>query len=269
MKSERVSHRLFVLGLSVLAGLVPAVAWACSCVGPMPLGLLGTDGQLPANARGLLWDHLPRSEYNQKTLSAVKLTGPGGKTLRVESQKITLAGRAMALLRPAGGFKPGQTYQFQGVSALAQDQRLKVSVSPTSLQPHKGSLELELGQPRAQKVTMLTRSGSCSTQLPATVIPIAIQLPAAAKAFQNQLYYQTLIDGKTPWQPQTSLCSQSVPGVSWIGERGSDQLYTSCDPQAEEGLKPGRHTVEMQATLPGTNIIFRSERVSFEARCPS
>lgn len=258
---------LLKLSLGAVLGLLPAAALACSCLGPAPLGLLGKDGALPANSWGVVWDNQSRSQDNPQTLAPVKIIGPGGKALKVESKPVSPeSGVKLVLLRPAGGFKLGQQYRFEGVSGRKEAQRITVSRSATALVKHQAVLELKVGALKRQDITVLTRYGSCSATVPANVVPIELSLPAAALPFKDQLYYQTLVDGQ-PWKPLRSLCSQSVPGVSWLGERGKDQLFSTCASGAEEGLKPGLHSVEMLASLPGTELVYKSKKMKFEIKC--
>ncbi len=260
---------LLKLSVGVLVGLIPAAALACSCLGPAPLGLLGKDGTLPANSWGVLWDNQSRSQDNPQTLAPVKIIGPGGKPLKLESKPISPeAGVKLVLLRPAGGFKPGQQYRFEGVSGRQEAQRITVSRSATALTKAHTALELKVGALKREAITVLTRYGSCSTTVSTNVVPIELNLPAAALPFKDQLYYRTVVDGQ-PWKPLRSLCSQPVPGVSWLGERGRDQLFSACASGAEEGLKPGVHSVEMVASLLGTDILFKSKKVKVELKCPT
>lgn len=259
--------RTSILMTLMLSSGLAAAAWACKCPGPIALGLLADDGALPANARGLLWDYVPPAGSSQRTLPAIKLLGSNGQVMKLASEPVVLDGRKMALLRPADGFKPGQTYVFKGASAMSLNQKVTVTLSMTSLQKHPGSLELRLGHLKRQEVSIATHEGSCFRKISAGVLPVEIKLPQAAETFRSQLYYQTLVDNKL-WHPLTSQCDLFLPGISWLGERGGDQLYTACDPGSKAGLSPGRHTVEMRALLPGTDLEYRSEKISVELSCP-
>jgi len=93
-------------------------------------------------------------------------------------------------------------------------------------------------------------------------------IPQEFRAFKDQRYYETLIDGDKMWYPKTSSCTQFVPGISWLREKGKDMLYTACDRCGfVGGIEPGKHTVEMRAQLPGTEIEMRSQ-VEIDFSCP-
>jgi len=53
--------------------------------------------------------------------------------------------------------------------------------------------------------------------------------------------------------------------------RGTDRIYTRCDPEAatlaDEGIAPGAHTVQMVAHLPGTDLELRTHPADFHLDC--
>jgi hypothetical protein len=127
-----------------------------------------------------------------------------------------------------------------------------------------GPVALKLGEATIAAL-QIAKGLSCSESVTAAQLPIEMDLPEAMRAFRDQLYFETVIDGSDRWRPSASICSPIVPGASWRG-RGVDLLFSACG--GEGGLAAGRHTVEMRASLPGTNVSAVTSKVEADLKCP-
>jgi len=128
-------------------------------------------------------------------------------------------------------------------------------------------VELKIGEPTTGAVAV-PAGGICSEGVTAAQLRIVMDLPEAMKAFRDQLYFETIIDGTHHWSPYGSICALVLPGSSWQG-KGVDLLFTVCgDKPDDRGLSAGHHTVEMRASLPGTNVSAMTSKVEIDLKCP-
>jgi hypothetical protein len=137
------------------------------------------------------------------------------------------------------------------------EQRISVTVSDQAAVSPAGPVALKIGEP-------ITGTLSIAAQL-----PIEMVLPEAMRAFRDQFYFETIIDGTDRWSPSAGICTIVLPGASWRG-KGVDLLFSACGDTpalARGGLAAGRHTVEMRASLPGTNVLVVTFKVEVELRC--
>ena len=105
-------------------------------------------------------------------------------------------------------------------------------------------------------------------------VRIKSELPQGAQRWREQLLYRTIIDGNIKWIAMKSLCSTIVPGRNWEQKAiGHELVYAFCkrpEPDSNLGgylgtfrppglpLVTGRHTLMMQAFLPGTGVILQT-----------
>jgi hypothetical protein len=137
------------------------------------------------------------------------------------------------------------------------EQRISVTVSDQAAVSPAGPVALKIGEP-------ITGTLSIAAQL-----PIEMVLPEAMRAFRDQFYFETIIDGTDRWSPSAGICTIVLPGASWRG-KGVDLLFSACGDTpalARGGLAAGRHTIEMRASLPGTNVLVVTFKVEVELRC--
>ena len=126
-------------------------------------------------------------------------------------------------------------------------------------------MALKIGEPTTGALAV-AKGGSCSESVTAAQLPIEMDLPEAMRAFRDQLYFETIIDGTERWGPSSSICYPIVPGASWRG-KGVALLFCACTPFSSQGLATGRHTVEMLASLPGTDVLAVTSKVEVELKC--
>lgn len=259
------------LGLALMPLLAaPLVAWACSCARLEQWGFLGAEGLQPANTRGLLWHGVFSGSAEPQALP-VQILDDKGQALPVSFEAVATAPTEnLWLFRPAAGLLPGKTYTFLTTTGYQKTpQNWQISLAPLALQAPSEPLALKVGPSELGPVRVLTRAGMCSEQVRAYQLPVEMVLPAAMQPFKQQLFYQTLIDGKTLWQPQSSLCDVPRPGESWQGLKGLDLLYTACEGgKFSHGLTPGKHQLQIRALLPGSEVLIESETIDVQMQCP-
>jgi hypothetical protein len=125
---------------------------------------------------------------------------------------------------------------------------------------------LKIGEPITGAVAV-PAGGICSEGVTAAQLRIVMDLPEAMRAFRDQLYFETIIDGTHHWSPYGSICALVLPGSSWQG-KGVDLLFSVCgDKPDDRGLATGHHTVEMRASLPGTDVSAVTSKVEVEVKC--
>jgi hypothetical protein len=296
-----------------LAFLAPERSAACSCICYYPTwGFVSGGGLIPSNSAGLLWWGEFEGSNGTDQALPVQIAGASGEPLPVEYELVSPRGRRIPrwmrskprrlwLFRPRDGFKIGKSYIFttrpicqsviggySGPISL-EEQRISVTVSDQAAVSPAGPVTLKIGEPITD-LLQVAAGLSCSAVVNAAQLPIEMDLPEAMRAFRDQLYFETIIDGTDRWGPSASLCTLVLPGASWRG-KGVDLLFSSCgdmqlsftpceegsgveelleDPavRSKAGLAAGRHTVEMRASLPGTDVLAVTSKIEVELRCP-
>jgi hypothetical protein len=148
------------------------------------------------------------------------------------------------------------------------EQRVSVTISDQAAVSPAGPVALKMGEPITWALG-IAAGVSCGATVTAAQLPIEMDLPEAMRAFRDQLYFETIIDGTRRWSPSASICCPIVPGASWRG-KGVDLLFSVCDDRelSRAGLAAGRHTVEMRASLPGTDVSAVTFEVEVDLKCP-
>lgn len=278
MRRSHGSYRHLEIILCFLGLLLFTVqpANACSCGFYKVWGFLSPNGQVPLNSHGVMW----WGEFTgtAKETAPVQITDDAGKVVPMVYEKYTPAQPSLALksiwmFRPKDGFKAGKSYIFMthqrmGNHKIEPPQRIRVTVSAAEVTKNTKPLTLKKGNQTAEMLTVLSRAGSCSSEVTANQLPIAMQLPPELQSFKEQFYYETLIDGVTKWGASRSLCSTVPPGTSWQG-KAVDLLYSTCALSVEPGLGSEKHTVTMRASLPGTDIQFTTAPIEVDLPCPA
>lgn len=274
------SHKLLLMVLVFLAS-IPARVLACSCSGPFPLGFMSSNGEIPSNAKGLLWQgDLRKDQYNAENLPFQILNAQGNKepiTFEVFSHEQNFR---LFLVKPSRGFIPGEKYtftsevgHFEKLMGMAEwnnlkAQKVEISVNQMAFNNPKHPYILDVGTLSEKKV-YVPAGGSCGWEVATSAIPIDMVIPVKYRHFKDQLHYETWIDGNIRWYPAETLCDQFIPGSSWLNKKGSDLIYTNCNRwSAEYGIQPGKHTVEMRAYLPGTDVEIKSQVKEIDLSCP-
>lgn len=266
------------IALHVLAGaaiivssMAPSPVQACSCRGFEDRGFLGPrDGRLPANAAGVAW-YVPWTRYQLEAPGIEELERRftveirDGGTFRQLPVSVTPVEGFLGVyvVGAAGeGLKVGTTYRFTVDKAHPRGYGLRqvvVTVDRDGL-PADAELGLQIG-PATSASVHVPDGASCSARIMATQVAIDAILAPHASRWREQLLYRSILDGYVEWNLPDSACSLIPPGRS-RAETGRDRYFVSCesswfshDPPA---LAPGRHTLQMQAFLPGTDIVLET-----------
>jgi hypothetical protein len=255
--------------------LAPERSAACSCVCYFNTwGFVSGEGLIPSNSPGLLWwGEFEGSNGTDQDLP-VQIANASGEPLPVKYELVSKdKPRSLWLFRPRDGFKIGKSYVFttrqvcQKFLGNGNEQRISVTVSDQAAVSPAGPVALKVGEPITDAL-QIAKGVSCAESVTAAQLPIEMDLPEAMRTFHDQLYFETIIDGTDRWGPSASICTLVLPGASWRG-KGVDLLFSVCgDTQPPRGLAAGRHTVEMRASLPGTDILAVTSKVEIDLKCP-
>lgn len=268
--------RLLLLSLLTLAAAgQPIPAWACSCGWDDGRFLIEDRGEVPANARGVVWwgaFHGEDRKLRLPTTAELRVERwQGGLFLPVEHTIEPLTppgpktddGPTLFLLVPRQGMKAGQVYRFSRVAEVTQGeppeptQSVEVTVGETAFD-RKVAIELRAEALGKDTIGTTTLAGSCQTEIEAARARIELVWPGPAEKWRPSLFFLTTVDGQ-PWRPTESLCHQVPPGSSWQGP-GRELLFATCA-LGEYGIRPalslkeGEHRVEMKVWLPGTEAV--------------
>jgi hypothetical protein len=259
-------HIAFVL-LLVWHGS-PRPLRACSCI-VMRQGqfLVANNTVLPANAKGVAWWTGPRAPGAAAPLASdFKVEEVTGKTTaRTLPHPLTRLEDDVFLVAPRTPLRAERSYRFSG-PGMGGAQQVTVIIDRVSLVPSR--TRYPLGVSPVKTGSLRVRAGaSCSAEMKAAQVEVALKHPASSPRFESGLLYRTLVDGKPTWHPTRSLCERLPPGRSWAGF-GKDLIYASCTTSfGDGGLSRGRHTVQLEAVLPGTSVRFLSEEKTIDLVC--
>ena len=275
--------------LIVSLGVYAQYASACSCL-YLAYGFIGPyTSRLPANALGIPW---------YVSTEAARYRSPEDSFAVVESRfilevlnkdqfvpislRITVAQEfttpidtyMIYHINPKDGrLKPGATYRVidqleSGIrSETHNDQEVVVEVDHETLTADT-PLILHVGNAKVDGFHV-GANASCSEWLKVSHARIASRLPAEFRKWEDQLLFRTIVDGE-PWQVRRSLCSLVEPGRGWDSV-AHDRIFAACEEPSfspiSPVLAPGRHSVMIEARLPGTDIVLQTEKRFVNLAC--
>jgi hypothetical protein len=259
-----------LLGLSLVAAAWPDPALACSAIDCVQGYLYPGDGAtIPANAGALLWRPQGPRAVETVTSTATRLRR---EDTQAEVGFTTAPLDGALVLTPDAPLSPG-AYVFEDGGACAHSafpapQPVRFVVG--SAAPTPTTLGTLVPGALDQIQQMVAAGAACSELVPAAVMDVRLTLSAEAQPWSALLLYRTVVDGQ-PWRPNDSLPRVVPTGASWMG-RGVDRLYAACGPTqlgsgVNGGLSEGPHSVVMQATLPGTNLLLETPPVQVTLTC--
>ncbi len=295
----------FAVSVVVLVLLNPLPAHGCSCLELEDWGFLGPqNGHLPANAAGVLWfkpfdrfrPQPPPSESSVAgRITVEKLVQDRFESLPPIARKAD-GFRGIFVVAPREGLIVGATYRFTDNGSMLTDhdphwasvrergsgpyRQIQVIVDADEL-PANAQLTLENGAAPEMPIFIAEGDLCGMSGQHQPLAPIATRLPSNAQKWQDRLLFRTLVDGE-PWAGAGSSCSVFPSGRSWR-QVGQDIIYGTCPdpdvrgavPLAWRGprgpmrlLPPARHTVQMEAFLPGTDIVLESGTLAVDLSCP-
>lgn len=258
---------LLLASLTALAALVaPTAAHACSCAWVQAAGFLAPqDGAMPLNAQGILWGGSGKLDPAQ--VQVLRLTDDKGGAQPVPFTLHEVGG-GVTHVRIQDKVAAGERYRFRTRAFNTFDKSLQLEVDPATQEPWQvvtftvsptplliESLKPTLEVGAAEWVTLSEPMGaSCARPVSAAQRKLRVVLPAELAGFEQHLIYATLIDGKTPWSPRSSLCDFVPPGRTWTDVPGTDLVYAACDgvaPRAhQQRLPEGASQLVVQVLFP-------------------
>lgn len=277
----------------------PQPTFGCSCVKPENWGFIGPeDGRLPSNAAGVLW-FKPGQQPRQSVAAriAVERLREGRFEPVAASARRVEGFHGIYLVAPREGLAVGATYRFTDRGSILDYDfpRLADSVRPRGSGPHRqvrvtvdadpltatSPLALKTGPSATEPIQVASGGGACAVRgQPVPHVPIEAVLASGARKWAGQLLFRTLVDDE-PWAGASSLCSLYPSGRSWR-QLGHDTVYSTCQAESRgeapiafreprgffRELAPGHHSLKMEAILPGTGIVLKSQTVTVDLGCP-
>ena len=279
----------------------PQPTRGCSCLRPAHWGFIGPeDGQLPANATGVLW-YKPRQADESSVAARITVE----KHVQDRFERVAGTARSVDgfpgifLVAPRDGLTIGSTYRFTDRGSILDDghpdwaddvrplgsgphRQIQVTVDPDRLTA-SSSLTIEAGATTTEPIRVASGGGACVVfGEPIPHVAIEAGLAPEAERWRGQLLFRTLVD-EEPWAGADSLCSLYPSGRSWR-QVGRDTVYSTCQEPDARGETPiayrpppggryrtlaaTRHNVKMQAILPGSGIFLESETLAVDLSCP-
>ncbi len=235
---------LLVIGCAAI-GLVPTAALACSCpTHQYNYFQVGSSGVLPANAYGVPW----LKSYDS-VLSVVQVIG--STETPVDYTVEQLDNSFINLVRPTN-WAQGNQYRIQARAAKAD---IKVGDNVELRSP-------KLSASSTVVDSLWVTSSSCSMEVKAAYVDVAMNLGLDP----DDYFFKTYVDGRQ-WNTSSDSCTRVPPGESWVG-RGTDRIMALCvEDEGFGGLSTGPHTVRMEAYLPNTEIIHKSNTIDIDLDC--
>lgn len=254
---------IFALGLV----LAPRTGEACSCPSCPPARLVPS-GEVPANVPRFRLVHPAWGQGQPIEVTVVDL---------VEQRPIRIG---LLLPNESGSesyftirepLVPGRTYQVriaQPCGGIEREDVIDLFVGPERPLPH--ALGHLVPSPLTADQISLSAGAQCAALVSAHYVDLTLAFDPSAEPWATSFDLSTIVDDE-PWAPRTSLCQLLEPGTSWLG-RGVDRIFTTCGhdpPWVVPGLEPGRHTVQMRATLshPDERIVLETPLLEVELGC--
>ncbi len=279
---------LLLASLVALAALVaPSAAQACSCAWVQAAGFLAPqDGLMPLNAQGILWGGSRKLDPAQ--VQVLRLTDAKGGAQPVPFTLHEVGG-GVTHVRLQDKVAPGERYRFRTRAFNAFDKSLQIEVDPVTQETWQvvtftvspKPLLIESLKPTLEvgpvETLMLSEpmGASCAHQVLAAQSRLRVVLPAELVGFEQHLIYATLIDGKTPWSPRSSLCDFVPPGRTWTDVPGTDLVYAPCQGApsartAQQRLPEGAAHLVVQVLFPQVSPkAALTPKTKIELKCSS
>lgn len=264
---------------TIVATLVASAqveAEACSCGMPDALGFVAASGELPANAKGVVW--IGRAKPSAKVIKVFRLVAHGKVAVAFKVDALGSWDKAdpeysLFLIRPAKPMKPGERYRFVTKEHGGRDdapQTNEYTVSDQTLPEATDAVELRATPAQAGTERVSDVSGMCSNSVAAVASNINVVLPQAWAPFSEQLLYRTIVNDK-PWNPKSSLCRTLMPGRSQQ-PTATDRIFRRCsaDADSDAGVanKDARIVIEITAPTVDAKLLIRSKPLSVALNCP-
>ena len=134
----------------------------------------------------------------------------------------------------------------------------------------KTEFTLDIG-PITTEFIGVAAGGSCSDGLEVSQVKVEGKLAKFAQRWREQMLYSSIVDGEFNWMAHKSLCETIPLDRSWEAV-GYDRIFTACRKLSglhyvKYNLAPARHTLKMQAFLPGTGVVLKTDVKLVDLRC--
>ena len=255
--------------------LAPSVH-ACSCGLPFDWGFIGAEsGRLPANAAGVAW-FTPREISDNEDLTGrftAEIREAGEfRLLPVKVSLVEDFPGIYVIALEGKGLKPGATYRFtvDKVDRYERGHKQALVTIDHQVLSVETDLTLDIG-PNTTEFIAVPAGGSCFDTLKASQVKVEGKLAKDAQHWREQMLYRTIVDGEINWMAYSSLCETIPPGRSSEAV-GLDRIFAACLEipglfYVDNDLVLARHTLKMQAFLPGTGVVLETDVKFVDLRC--
>ncbi len=129
--------------------------------------------------------------------------------------------------------------------------------------------QLELTPGIRNPVNLRVNSGLCANSFDAFVTTMSVVLTEDAEPWRTAFEWETLVDGE-PWRLHPGFPHVLPFGESWRGA-GRGAVFVLCgearDLSGTRQLEEGRHTIVMQARLPGVDRVWSTNPTTVDLNC--
>jgi uncharacterized protein (TIGR03382 family) len=262
----------FALALAVLDAAAPR-AQACGGSSCLPERFLPFSGSLPANAPGIFWAP-GHGDLGATPLDRIQMrcTGAGGAERAIELEAEPLGASGVQLLKVATPLVAGEQCTIDGGNECGYTDphisgRSMLTIGDEAPLPE--SLGTLVATPAKVDWVEASANAACSLRQAACVIELSLELSDEAAPWRDGLELTTHIDGGEWWVQRVSN-EPNITGGSSVG-RGRDVIFAWVDGAANEtdtaGLPQGAYSVQMRATLPGTDIAIATQELTVDLHC--
>ncbi len=262
-------HGTWVISCLAVAcvSLAPATGRACSPPQCRPGNRIpgGQSINVPANQPGIFWSP---SDGNMATTDDVLVVQTDDDAI-VPFELVEVGVSNSSFLYDVQFLEPlieGTSYTLTFADSCLPSEHHWIASDPLPLPKQLGTLVVST--PEHREVYEPSSIGSCSDITEAVAVDVSLDPTAEAAVWFDGFVFETLVDG-TVWHPNSSITADTPAGESWEG-RGQDVVFATCvepETHATQGLKPGVHSIQMRARVPGTHEILESDVVEVTLEC--
>ena len=270
----------------VAALLMPAPsAYACRCDFPDDWGFIGPkSGRMPANAAGVAWYRPPNRTHQSTphtnedlvarfTVEIFEFEAGKFRSLPVKVSPVKDFPGIHVIAPEGEGLKTGATYRFTDGGIARKTPGHKQVLVTIDRETLSGEMNptLDIG-PVTTEYISVAANAPCFSALKVSQVSVEAKMAQETQQWREQLLYRTIVDGEINWYAEGSMCAMTPPGRSWEAV-GHDRIFAACHQiprrfYVPHDLASGRHTLMMQAFLPGTGVVLETAVESVNLRCP-
>lgn len=260
-----------MLGSLLLAS--PSPAEACSAPECNAFDRFLGAAEVPANVPGIVW-YPAGYWYSVGEARPLSLVRTDGEEEEVIPFSLTEQPDGGQLIAPDDGFVAGATYEVRlsdyegdGGGVAVCGELAPYEFTAVDQVPFPSSLgALEVSEQEVVGIPYAVSDGSCYDTVPAVTRTVRVALDEEDEIWRELLVFETFVDG----QAWSNAFASKIAGYEGdvsdrIAERGSDLLHAVCGDD-DSTLGEGTHTVRIQASLPGTDVLL-SEETEFTFTC--